>query len=367
MSNQFTEQEWLRYTRHIQLAGFGAAGQLRLKQSHVLIVGLGGLGTPVSMYLTAAGVGSLTLIDGDHVDLTNLQRQVIYTMDDIGKPKAQISATRLSSLNPDISISAFSEHFSTNTKFDNTFDLVVDCTDNFTARYAINDFCLKHETPWIYASVHQNAGQCAVFTPGEACFRCLFPKAPDTAADCNSVGVIGVLPGMLGLFQANEAIHYLTRDTSALSNTLMLFNAQNLDIQKIQLSKDPSCMCSHPGEELLLPSSESVTHCEVEASPLEISKKEFIEYQKNCNAQIVDVRTEEERQAFNIGGEHFPLDMLERAEYISEKLDKTKTLVFYCQSGTRSLQAAHAMHEQGFNSVSLSGGILAWLREEYST
>lgn len=368
MSTIFSEQEWLRYTRHVQLPGFGAAGQLKLKKSRVLIVGLGGLGAPVAMYLAAAGVGNLTLMDSDNVDLTNLQRQVIYKVNDIGKPKVQASAAHLSSLNPEITITSIHEHFSPSSRFTHDFDLVIDCSDNFSARYAVNDYCLRKRTPWIYASVHQHSGQCSVFIPDQACFRCLFPKAPDTFEDCNTAGVLGVLPGMLGLFQANEAITFLASGTSELANTLMLFNARELTLQKITLAKDPSCVCaaiSSTGDatdsNIDLSPTPPAAQCATTHSALEISVEDFLRHQQNHSARIIDVRSSEEREAFHIGGEHITLaTLLEHPE----ELDKSQPVIFYCQSGARSLKAAAALSALGHTCFNLQGGILNWLREK---
>lgn len=365
----FTEQEWLRYTRHVQLKGFGADGQTCLKKSKILIVGMGGLGSPVSLYLAAAGVGHLTIIDGDTVDLTNLQRQVIYTHDDIGLSKAACAKKRLLALNSDISITAIEEHFTPDTTFNEDFDLVLDCTDNFPVRYLINDFCHNHQLAWVYASIHQHSGQCAFFKPGEACFRCLFPQAPSEVEDCNSAGVIGVLPGLLGLFQANEALKYLAGQSPALDNKLMLFDANKLSMQKIALAKDPSCLCGekhidkNQQDYLFVCASESSEADNSKpndtAVSLAISTTEFNRLREKDGVTVIDVRDKNEREAFHIGGMHIALSELE-GRY--SEIDKDQTIVCYCQTGIRSQNAAQLLAGFGLKAKSLEGGLVGWLK-----
>ena len=236
----FTASEWLRYTRHIQLPQLGAEGQARLKQSHVLIVGCGGLGSPVSLYLAAAGVGHITLIDGDTVDITNLQRQILFGTEQVGENKAESGKQRLQDLNPDIDVSTVTSHLTPENAEDliTAADLVIDCTDNFSVRYLINDLCVENKKPWLFAAIHQFKGQCALFLPEEACFRCLFPEVSADVEDCNTAGVLGVLPGILGTFQATEAIQYLAGLPTPLKNNLLLVDALDFNFQKIKIIKD---------------------------------------------------------------------------------------------------------------------------------
>ncbi len=360
----FTAQEWLRYTRHIQLSDIGAKGQAQLKKAHILIVGMGGLGCPAALYLAAAGVGHLTLIDGDHVDLTNLQRQVLYNVDDVGQSKTAVAQKKLQALNPEITIDAIGKAFDVDTVEDiETPDFIVDCTDNFSTRYLINDFCLQKSVPWIYASVNQFAGQCALFTPGNACFRCLFPEPPSESQDCNQAGVLGVLPGILGLFQVNEVIKFITGLPTPLNNHLMLFNAKTLSMQKITLATDAGCICQTGSFTIDRNNPDYTPVCASDQQNLEdhsISIENFNEQRNQETSYVLDVRTAEEHQNFHIGGRNIPLDDL---EYHVEKIDKNQRYLCYCQSGMRSEQAAKRLRQSGFEAASLRGGLAAWLKE----
>jgi adenylyltransferase/sulfurtransferase len=367
-SSPFSESEWLRYTRHIQLPQIGAAGQLKLKQARVLIVGAGGLGSPVSLYLAAAGVGHITLVDGDIVDTTNLQRQILFTQQDVGQSKAMAGQTRLSALNPDIEVTAITEHFTLHNgaQWVEQADLVLDCTDNFATRYLINDLCAYFKKPWVFASIHQFSGQCALFTPGQghACFRCLFPESPTNIADCNAAGVLGVLPGMLGIFQANEALKYLAGLPTPLNNTLLLIEALDLTFRKIKLAQNKDCVVC---QQHLAPSELTEFYqfeCASETcSPQEITTSEFESLKNNENIRLLDVRTVAERNAFHIGGQHIPLSELEHAYH---SLENTKTIVCYCQSGMRSLKAAQLLNQLGYDAKSLRGGLAALLKKTHS-
>ena len=207
----FTAKEYRRYVRHIQLPQVGVNGQLKLKQAHVVIVGCGGLGAPVSLYLAAAGIGKITLIDGDAVELSNLQRQITFSEQAIGLNKAQQTAERIRAINSDISIIAIDQHLDSGNAdaIIQDGDLILDCSDNFSTRHLINRTCKRLAQPWIYASVFQFSGQCAVFSPYKHCYQCIYPRQPEQAIDCNSNGVLGTLPGFVGTLQANQAINYL--------------------------------------------------------------------------------------------------------------------------------------------------------------
>ncbi|WP_461482531.1 molybdopterin-synthase adenylyltransferase MoeB [Porticoccus sp.] len=358
----FSAGEWLRYTRHIQLPEVGAAGQLKLKQSHILVVGAGGLGSPVALYLAAAGVGQLTLVDGDVVDTSNLQRQIIFEHQQVGQSKATAAKERLLRLNPDIRVDAVESFLSA----DNAAalvaaaDLVVDCTDNFSARYLINDYCCALGKPWVFASIQKFFGQCALFTPGNACFRCLFPEAPANVEDCNSAGVIGVLPGLLGVLQANEAIKYLLGLPTPLRNHLLLVDALNLEFRSIQLTRSDDCAaCRDPAGAPNLP-RQSAPLCAADNSRDSVLTPDaFRDRYRAGNCVLLDVRGPLERQSFHIGGLHIPLDEL--PQRLTE-LGGVETVLCYCQSGIRSGKAVALLQQQGVNGISLDGGLLAWLR-----
>lgn len=369
----FSEQEYLRYTRHIQLPGAGAAGQSKLKQAHVLIVGCGGLGAPVSYYLAAAGVGTITVVDNDTVELSNLQRQITFGEADIGKSKALCTKQRLQELNSDININAVDKALSVDNAAEliQAADLVLDCTDNFATRYLINDLCKVLGKRWIYASIYQFSGQCALFNPDQSCFRCVFPSAPtgDSAPNCNTAGVLGVLPGLLGTMQASEALKLLLGLPSAISNTLMLVETDNMQFQKIALQQKDNCPCCNRNAEFhfdpncadyaSLCAADKLTDDKVESTA--ISAADFQQYQTREDIVLVDVRDPAEHQAFNLGGLNIPLEQLEtKSQQLN--LANNKTVLFYCQSGIRSQQACDLLAAKNHQAVSVEGGIEKILR-----
>ena len=367
----FSANEYARYTRHIQLSQVGAEGQTRLKKSHVLMIGCGGLGAPVSLYLAAAGVGKISLVDGDTVELSNLQRQVTFTEADIGHNKAQVSQRRLQALNSDIEVVAHPEHLNADNAqpLIQDADMVLDCTDNFTARYLINDTCARLQKPWVFASIHTFSGQCALFDSSAsserptACFRCLFPTAPSEIADCNTAGVIGVLPGLLGMLEANEAIKYLLGLPTPLRNNLLMVDAVELSFKSIRLARDPNCpSCQNPGQLSIHGSAEEENPvCSADSSD-GISAEQFTQQRasQHSNALVLDVRTDAERQAFSLGGQHIPL--AELADRIGE-LDLQQTIYCYCQSGARSAQAVELLRAQGAEqALNVLGGLAAVLK-----
>ncbi len=365
----FSSEEWLRYTRHIQLPQFGAGGQTRLKQSEVLVVGCGGLGCPVLLYLAAAGIGRLTVIDGDDVELTNLQRQVLYTERDLGLSKASAAQHHLSQINSSIEIQAIDQAFT----LDNgealikDHDLVIDCTDNFATRYLINDLCVQRAKPWIFASVYQFSGQCALFEPGGPCFRCLFPRMPTDIPDCNTAGVIGVLPGLVGSVQAGEAIKYLAGLATPTSNSLLLIEALDLEFRRIQLQRKSDCVACGKQQSFdqLKPDYLRISDTALSSKTREamlISPDQFNRSRDGDQHHVVDVRSVDERQGFHIGGDHIALPEISEAIL---HLPRDKTIICYCQSGLRSLDAAQQLRDAGFTALSLEGGLVQWLQHQF--
>ncbi len=358
----FSAREFQRYARHLQLPQVGVAGQLKLKQAHVLVVGCGGLGAPVSQYLAAAGVGTITLLDGDTVDLSNLQRQVIFSEADLGLPKAECAQRRLQALNSCIELRAVTEQLTT----DNAVELisgcqiVADCTDNFAARYLINDVCKQQQRPWVYASIHQFSGQLAFFTPQGPCFRCLFPKPPLDVPDCNAAGVIGVLPGILGTLQAAEILKYLLDLPGVLANKLMMVETTDMLFQQLGMRQSEDCeLCQ--GEQQF--DADSEFYQPVCASDVDdsygVSAEVFERQRQNDGLRLIDVRSADEHQAYNLGGENVPLEQL--PDWLA--LQETGTdFVFYCQSGVRSLAACEAAAKQGIKAYNLQGGVLGYLQ-----
>lgn len=388
----FTDKEWLRYTRHLQLGQVGAEGQGKLKNSHVLIVGCGGLGCPAALYLAAAGIGKITLIDSDVVDLTNLQRQVAFSEEQLGRNKAVSLQERLQALNSDICVVAITDDLT----IDNAdtllsaVDLVLDCTDNFATRYVINDVCFSKRLPWIMASIAQFSGQCSLFVPDGACFRCVFPEPPQNVLNCSEGGVLGVLPGMLSMVQVNEALKYLMDLPTPLKNNLLLMDALELTQHKIALTKNKTCACcgdmTLAAETLSSPYADYyVRECESGGrSEYDVSVAEFVSLQQSKEVQIIDVRSDGERQGFHLGGLHLPLPVIQNTDsykivkdgvvFISEcrselniELSSGSAYVMYCQSGKRSLEAVNLLRSMGVKNVKhLAGGVLALLKMQSS-
>jgi molybdopterin/thiamine biosynthesis adenylyltransferase len=250
----FTEDQVLRYSRHIILQGIGAAGQRKLLDAKVLCVGAGGLGSPIAMYLAAAGVGTLGIVDFDRVDLTNLQRQLLHDTDDVGRPKVESAVERLRGINPTIEVLPFDTLLTSDNAFEiiEPFDVVIDGSDNFPVRYLVNDACQLLGKPLVYGSIYQFEGQASVFLPGPEtpCYRCLFPHPPPPGAvpSCAEAGVFGVLPGIVGSIQAVEAIKFITGMGTPLVGRLLLFDALDMDFTTVKLRWDPECpVCGkHP-------------------------------------------------------------------------------------------------------------------------
>lgn len=363
----FSGREVLRYSRHLQLPQVGAAGQLRLKSAHALIIGCGGLGAPVAQYLAAAGVGRLTLVDGDVVELSNLQRQVTFSEQDIGLSKSEQTQKRLQALNSDIEVVAVSAHLNVDnaeTLF-SPVDIVLDCTDNFAARYLINDVCKLRQLPWAYASIHQFSGQMALFEAQGPCFRCLFPQAPANVENCSAAGVLGVLPGILGSLQAAEALKYLLGMPLSLASKLMMVEIADMQFQSFSLTQSDNCaVCA--GQDHLDKNSEFYkAYCadNTERIPAtEISAARFLKAAADdSNTVLIDVRNADEHSAFNLGGANVPLDQLPQWLAGSEP---GKQLLFYCQIGARSARACELASELGYTAKNLRGGINAYLADK---
>jgi sulfur-carrier protein adenylyltransferase/sulfurtransferase len=250
----FTEDQVLRYSRHIILPKIGAAGQSKLMEARVLCVGAGGLGSPAAMYLAAAGVGTLGIVDFDRVDLTNLQRQILHDTDDVGRPKVDSAAERLNDINPEVDVVKHNVVLSSDNAFDilGDYDLVVDGSDNFPVRYLVNDATQMLGKPLVYGSIYQFDGQASVFMPGPGtpCYRCLFPEPPPPGSvpSCAEGGVFGVLPGIIGSIQAVEAIKLIAGIGEPLVGRLLLFDALEMDFTTVKLRWDPNCpVCGeHP-------------------------------------------------------------------------------------------------------------------------
>jgi len=248
-----------RYSRHIRLAEIGLEGQERLRQARMLVVGAGGLGSPAALYLTAAGIGELGIVDGDVVELSNLHRQVLHTTARIGRPKVDSAAATLSALNPEVQLTTYPERLTVENAGSllSDYDVIIDASDNFTTRYLINDVALRLRKPVVHASILGFEGQLTVFAAGGApCYRCLFasPPPPELAPSCQDAGVLGVLPGILGTLQATEALKLVLRIGEPLTGRLLVFNALSMTFDELKITPDPQCRCATPATDRWLTS-----------------------------------------------------------------------------------------------------------------
>lgn len=349
-----TPVEQARYSRQMLLPQVGPEGQQRLRDARVLVVGAGGLGAPVSLYLAAAGVGHITLLDNDVVELSNLQRQIIFDTASVGQPKAVAAAQRLRALNPEITVVAAVETLTVDNaeSWITSADLVLDCCDNFPTRYLINDFCHHLGTPWLFAALHQFRGHFALFSADTACFRCLYPRTPVTEGNCSLAGVMGTVPGLLGLWQANEAIKHLLRLPDSQPGHLWNCDALRSTMTAIRLVADPTCWCGqkHPDPRAL--HTHSLESWDREELELTWHDWQALATDK---ALLLDVRSEQEHRAANAGGEWLAWpEITARLTQLGGK----SPVGLYCQRGQRSLALARELRAQGFRQVfSIRGGL----------
>ena len=355
---RFGAREWLRYARQVQLPEVGPAGQRRLRDARVLIVGAGGLGAPAALYLAGAGVGGLTLVDGDAVALSNLHRQVLYGEVDIGADKAAAATRQLQARNADIDVRAVAAPLTADNVDDLVADaeLVLDCTDRMAVRYLINAACRRHARPWLFAAVDRFAGQLALLVPEGACFQCLYPRQPEGLLDCAAAGVLGVVPGLLGLLQAGEALKLLLGLETPSRDHLLLWDGLGLELRRLRLRRDPDCPCCASGGRAELPPEPAcATAVAAELEPAAVAAA-----LARGDAVLIDVRSPAEFAAFNLGGLNIPLDELEAADpHLGDR-----AVLLVCQTGVRSRRAAERLRAAGRAEVlSLRGGILGWLEE----
>jgi molybdopterin/thiamine biosynthesis adenylyltransferase/rhodanese-related sulfurtransferase len=373
---ELSHEEIKRYSRHLLIPEVGLDGQKKLKQSSILIIGTGGLGSPVAMYLAAAGVGRLGLVDYDVVDYSNLQRQVIHGSSTLGILKVDSAKQRLWDINPDIEISTYNEVFTSDNAMEiaKGYDLIIDGTDNFPTRYLVNDVCVMLGIPNVYGSIFRFDGQVSVFDAEDGpCYRCIFPEPPPPGLvpSCAEGGVLGVLPGTVGTLQATEAIKLLLGIGTSLKGKMLLYNALDMSFDFINLRKNPNCkVCSPEPEITELIDYEAFCgmpmhdHDEGSAgADWDISAKELAEELKSANPpRLIDVREPHELRISAIrGAELIPLGQL--AGKLSQ-LDSAEEMVLFCKSGTRSTRALELLVGAGFRKVkNLKGGINAWAEE----
>ncbi len=363
----FSPDEIARYQRHLSLAGFGPVAQEKLKTGRVLVIGAGGLGCPVLLYLAAAGVGRIEIVDNDRVDVSNLQRQVLYTMSDVGLQKAVTAVRRLNALNPLIEIAGHTARFTRDNALAlvRDVDVVIDGSDNFSTRYLANDACVLADRPLVYGAIHGYEGQASVFNfNGGPTYRCLFPEppAPGTVPNCAEAGVIGVLPGLIGTIQATEAIKLLTGIGEPLSGRLLLWNSLTMTSRTLRFAADPASRTIRElppegyGETCAVP-EEQTNPDEIYAADLRA---------RFGSVQLLDVREDWERALGAISpSAHAPLGTLgtDDARPALAALDPRRPTVVYCAGGTRSLKALQSLRDRhGFTAVvSLRGGYKNWV------
>jgi molybdopterin/thiamine biosynthesis adenylyltransferase/rhodanese-related sulfurtransferase len=370
-----TRDDLARYSRHLILPEVSADGQRRIKAARVLCIGAGGLGSPAALYLAAAGVGTLGLVDEDRVDASNLQRQILHGTADVGKPKLESARTRLSAINPGIEIVSHDARFTSENAAAIVagYDVVIDGSDNFPTRYLSNDVCVFARKPNIYGSVFRFEGQASVFAPhlGGPCYRCLFPEPPPPGAapSCAEAGVLGILPGIIGLIQATEALKLIIGAGETLAGRLLHFDALKMKFREFALRRDPECpVCGdHPTifepidyEQFCAgPAAQADWFAATEGVPT-ISARELKAKMDNREAfTLIDVREPYEYEIARIEGSRLiPLGELEAH---IEEFPRSGTLVFQCHSGSRSEHATRIVREAGFeNAMNLQGGIEAW-------
>jgi adenylyltransferase/sulfurtransferase len=364
-----TTEERLRYGRHLSLPEVGTEGQRRLKAARVLLVGVGGLGSPAALYLAAASVGHLTLVDPDRVEASNLQRQVLHGSAALGIPKVESGRARLHDLNPHVRVEGVRAGLDRGNALElvGAHDLTVDGTDNFATRYLVNDACVLSGRPNVHASVFRFEGQASVFAaPGGPCYRCLFPEPPPPGAvpSCAEAGVLGVLPGLLGLVQATEALKLLLGVGEPLVGRLLLFDALAMSFRTLRFERDPACPAcgSRTLTELpdyqawcgLVPAGEEVQ----ELTPPELAAR----LRTGPRLDLVDVREPPEWALARIEGARLaPLSAFEEAV---PGFPRDRDIVLYCHAGVRSVTAARRLQAAGYTRVwSLAGGIARWSAE----
>lgn len=374
-TGELTRDELRRYSRHLTLPEVGLAGQRKIKQASVLIVGAGGLGAPLGLYLAAAGVGRIGIVDHDVVEESNLQRQVIHSTSGVGASKAQSAARRIADLNPGVDAVVHEARLTSENAMSilKDYDIVVDGTDNFPTRYLVNDACVLLGKPNVYGSVYRFEGQASVFDARIGpCYRCLFPEPPPPGAvpSCAEGGVLGVLPGIVGLIQATETIKRIVGIGESLVGRLLVFDALDMRFRELKLRKDPACPVCGPNPtvtslidyELFCGSAPqqperngTVAAADAEITPIELKAK----LDRGEQFELVDVREDFE---LDIGKLPYTkwIPLVELADRVGE-LDKEKETIVYCRSGGRSGQAVRFLRGEGFaNARNLLGGILRW-------
>ncbi len=367
-----SNEEVLRYSRHLIMPEVGMEGQQKLKAARVLCIGTGGLGSPLALYLAAAGVGTLGLVDFDVVDFTNLQRQIIHHTSDVGRSKLQSAQEKIAAINPFVNVIPFETRLTSDNalRIFADFDVIVDGTDNFPTRFLVNDACVFTGKPNVYGSIFRFEGQASVFAAKEGpCYRCLYPEPPPPGLvpSCAEGGVLGILPGLVGLIQATEAIKLILGTGDPLIGRLLLVDALGMKFRELKLRKNPDCVvcgknptvtklidydqfCGLRGEEKPVNPTGGVPEITVEELKQRLDAKEDL--------FILDVREPHEYQICHLNGHLIPLNDLPKRVH---ELDSSKEMVVHCRSGGRSARAVAFLQQAGFTKTkNLVGGVLAW-------
>ena len=371
---ELSHEETQRYSRHLIMPEVGMEGQKKLKAASVLCIGAGGLGSPLSLYLAAAGIGRLGLVDFDVVDFSNLQRQILHYTSDVGRPKLTSAREKLQAINPNIELETYEAHLNSQNALElfRDYDIIADGTDNFPTRYLVNDACVLTGKPNIYGSIFRFEGQASVFAaPGGPCYRCLYPEPPPPGLvpSCAEGGVLGILPGLVGVIQATEVVKLILGQGESLAGRLLLFDALGMRFRELKLRRNPACPAcgDHPTVTELIdyeqfcgipPETEEVSDEIAEISPTELQK----ELEEGKETFILDVRNPEEYDICSIEEAHL-IPLPELMDRIHE-LDSAREMVVHCRSGMRSAKAIERLHQVGFRKLrNLRGGILAWADE----
>ena len=373
-AQELSREEVQRYSRHLIMPEVGMEGQKKLKAASVLCIGAGGLGSPLSLYLAAAGVGRLGLVDFDVVDFSNLQRQILHHTSDVGRSKLASAREKLEAINPNIQVETHEAHLTSQNALQlfGDFDIIADGTDNFPTRYLVNDACVLTGKPNVYGSIFRFEGQASVFAvPGGPCYRCLYPEPPPPGLvpSCAEGGVLGILPGLVGVIQATEVVKLILGQGDSLAGRLLLFDALGMRFRELKLRRNPDCPAcgDHPTLTELIdyeqfcgiaPGAEEVSDEIDEISALELHQ----ELQEGKEIFILDVRNPEEYEICSIQGSQL-IPLPELMDRIHE-LDSAREMVVHCKSGMRSAKAIERLQQAGFRKLrNLRGGILAWSDE----
>ena len=367
-------QEIARYSRHLIMPEVGMDGQKKLKAGGVLLIGAGGLGSPLGLYLAAAGMGRIGLVDFDVVDFSNLQRQVLHGTADVGRPKLQSARDKLQAINSEVKLELYETRLTSANALDifRPYDIIIDGTDNFPTRYLVNDACVLLKKPNVYGSIFRFDGQASVFSPPQGpCYRCLYPEPPPPGEvpSCAEGGVLGILPGLVGCIQATEAVKLILGTGAPLIGRLLLYDALQMSFQEFKIRRNPRCpMC---GDQPTIKALVDYDHfCGIRgqespaAAPADSAGEITVEdlhrrLQQGDKVVILDVRNPEEYQICKIAGSTLlPLPALPQR---FGELDKSREMVVHCKSGMRSAKAIQFLKQQGFTQLkNLKGGILAW-------